>query len=264
MPTQDLPARKIAIGRQLRHCPSVLCLGARSNLAHYTSEERILIRRAPKIYFPTGLLAEPLAALGKPMYPSIQTHRFAGDKILQTRLFELLELPTPRTAIAYGPRQKSRIPEDFDLPLIAKVPRNSSRGLGVRLIRTREQLMFYLEQNTPAYIQEYLPLTRDLRVVIVGQRILNAYWREAPPGEFRNNVARGGRISFRDIPSAALDLALTTARWCGFDHVGMDICEHQDRHLILESNMTFGLEGFRAAGLDYPAILRTMVENEDI
>lgn len=260
MITQPQVPSKIAIGRQLRHCPSVRCLGVKTNLSDYSPAELALIRNAAKIYFPTKLLAEALDALGKPIFPSIQTHRYAGDKILQTHLFQLLGLPMPRTKVYYGPRQQCCILKDFSLPLIAKVPRNSSRGLGVWLIRTKEQLHRYLDLGHPAYIQEYLSICRDLRVVVLGQKIIHAYWREAPSGEFRTNVACGGRVSFADAPDAALDLALAAAKRCRFDHVGFDFCEHQGRLHLLEANMTFGLKGFYAAGLNYHDILKSMVE----
>ena len=255
---------KIAIGRQLRHCPSVLCLGPRTTVADYSPEELTLIRKAAKIYFPTRLLAEPLAALGKPLFPSIQTHRFCGDKILQTHLFQVAGIPVPRTGIYYGPRQQSRIMDDFSPPFIAKIPRGSSRGLGVFLIRDQNQLSAFLRPHEPAYIQEYLPIARDLRVVVLGRHIVHAYWREAGSGDFRNNVTQGGRISFSNIPKAALDLARDAAGTCRFDHVGLDLCEYQKRWYLLEANMIFGLEGFIAAGLDYRDILKTMVERDEI
>jgi ribosomal protein S6--L-glutamate ligase len=260
IPPQNI--QKLAIGRQLRHCPSVRCLGPRTNLTDYSTEELSLIHEAPKVYFPTGLLAEALAALGKPIFPSIQTYRFAGDKIRQTRLFQLLGLPMPRTSIYFGPRQQDKILTDFGLPLIAKVPRRSSKGLGVFLIRTSKELDDYLKGGHPAYIQEYLPILRDLRVVVLGRRLVHAYWRNVPPGNFRSNVAQGGRISLDGLPEAALDLALDIAVRCGFDYVGLDLCEHEGRFFLLEANMTFGLEGFRVAGLDFKAILRNMVEGD--
>lgn len=263
---QALPATagKIAIGRQLRHCPTVLSLGPRSTVADYSPEELTVIRKAAKIYFPTRLLAEPLAALGKNLFPSIQTYRFCGDKILQTHLFQVAGMPVPRTGIYYGPRQQSRIMDDFSPPFIAKVPRGSSRGLGVFLIHDQAQLFAFLRPHEPAYIQEYLPIARDLRVVILGQRIVHAYWREAESGDFRTNVTQGGRISLSNIPKAALDLARNAAGKCRFDHVGLDLCEYQTRWYLLEANMIFGLEGFAAAGLNYRDILKTMVERDEI
>lgn len=265
---QILPATavKIAIGRQLRHCPTILNLGPRANVADYSPEELAVIRKAAKIYFPTRLLAEPLAALDKTLFPSIQTYRFCGDKIRQTNLFQVAGIPVPRTGIYYGPRQQACIMDDFSPPFIAKIPRGSSRGLGVFLIHDQVQLSAYLRlrPHEPAYIQEYLPIARDLRVVVLGRRIVHAYWREAGPDDFRTNVTQGGRISFSNIPKAALDLAQNAAGNCRFDHVGLDLCEYQKRWYLLEANMIFGLEGFVAAGLDYRDILKTMVERDEI
>jgi ribosomal protein S6--L-glutamate ligase len=259
-----VPEKKICIGRQLRHCPSVRCLGVRSNLQDYPSEDLELIRRTPKIYYPTLLLAEALSAMGKIIFPSVQTIRYAGDKIRQTQLFYLLNLPVPRTRIYYGPRQKNAILNDFQFPFVAKVPRNSSKGKGVSLIGDQTQLKQYLHQVHPAYIQEYLPIRRDLRVVILGRAIVHAYWREAQISNFRTNVAQGGRIVLSSVPEQALRLALLVSTLCGFDQVGLDLCEFGGRFYILEANMNFGLEGFKAAGLDFREILKNMVEGDQI
>ena len=45
-----------------------------------------------------------------------------------------------------------------------------------------------------AYIQTYLPIDRDIRVVVIGDKVVHSYWRVAPKGEFRTNVATGGHI----------------------------------------------------------------------
>ncbi|SDB45048.1 ribosomal protein S6--L-glutamate ligase [Desulfonatronum thiosulfatophilum] len=255
---------KIAIGRQLRHCPSVHCLRTHGNLSDYTEQELELIRQAPKIYFPTILMAEALSAIGKPIFPSIQTIRYAGDKIRQTQLFQLLGLPMPRTRIYYGPRQKNSILDDFSFPLVAKVPRNSSKGRGVSLIRNQDELDRYTCLPHPAYIQEYLPIRRDIRIVILGGKPVHAYWRESCEGEFRTNISQGGKVVLEPVPDKALELAVQTAVKCRFDLVALDICVYSDQVYLLEANMTFGMDGFKAAGLDFRAMLRDMVENGDL
>ncbi len=137
-------------------------------------------------------------------------------------------------------------------------------GRGVFLIHNEKELRNYLEQVSPAYIQEYLPLDRDIRVVVIGSRIVHAYWRIAAPNEYRSNVAVGGRISLETVPEKARDLALQIARACCWDDVGIDICEHNGRFYVLEANMKYGKEGFREAGLDYDKIMESMIENEEI
>lgn len=254
----------IALEARLRNCKNVRTLGIRPNFSDYSPMEAELIRTADKIYYPTAFYADIFNAMGKATFPSYQTYNFVQDKIKQTALFDLLDLPHPRTRVFYGNRQKKSIPDHFTFPFIAKIPRGSAQGSGVYLIQNENDLRNYLELTSPAYIQEYLPIDRDIRVVVIGRRIVHAYWRIARSGEFRSNVSVGGRISLEAIPEAARDLALKVARCCCWDDVGMDICEQGGCFYVLEANMKYGKQGFREAGLDYDQLMETMIENEEI
>jgi ribosomal protein S6--L-glutamate ligase len=202
--------------------------------------------------------------MGKATFPSYHTYKCVQDKIMQTALFELLELPHPRTRVFYGKRQRNTIPDYFNFPFIAKIPRGSAMGRGVFLIQNRADLNTYLEQTDAAYIQEYLPVDRDMRIVVIGSRIVHAYWRIAASNEFRTNVALGGKISLDPIPENAQELARFTARACGWDDVGIDICEYKGELYVLEGNMKYGKEGFRKAGIDYTKLMESLIENDYI
>ncbi len=260
----DNKAPRIALGYQLRLCPSVRNLGIYTNPADYTPEDRALIRNASKVYYPTIFFAEALDAMGKKMFPSVQCYRHLGDKIKQTLLFNLLAVPIPQTRLFYGKAQKTKIPDYFDFPCVGKTPMYSSKGDGVYLIRNHGDLEEYLSKNRIAYIQQYIPIEKDIRVVILGKRIVHAYWKEAAPGEFRTNVAKGGRILLDPVPEEVLNLALDVAVRCNFDHVGIDLCQHEGNVFILEANMNFGTQGFKEAGIDYRRLLCDMVESGEI
>lgn len=262
--TSDNRVGLVALGRQLRHCPSVRTLGVRPNLEDYPPEEMALIRGAAKIYYPTPFYADALDAMGKKTFPSVQCYRHLGDKIKQTLLFRLLGIHMPETRLFYGRDKRESILKVFDFPFVGKIARGSAKGDGVYLIQAPDELEAYLRKARIAYIQEYIPLRRDIRVVILGTRVVHAYWKEAKPGEFRTNVAKGGRILFDLVPEELLSLALDVAIRCGFDHVGLDICEHQGRFLFLEANMNFGTEGFHVAGVHYRNLLRDMVEAGEV
>ena len=223
-----------------------------------------MINRAAKIYFPTSLFAEMFVVMGKQIFPGVQTYRFVGDKIRQTLLFQMNNLPTPITRFYYGPRQKKNITLDFSFPFIAKTPRYSSRGLGVRLVENKSQLDDYLEESQPAYIQQYLPDCKDYRVVIAGDQIIHAYERIARKGEFRANVSQGADLSFKDIPSDVCTLAMKASRICGFNYTGLDICQSNGMYYLLEANMKFGTMGFKKAGLDLKKILDNLVKSSRI
>jgi len=254
----------IALEGRLRNCKNVRTLGVRPNFSDYSSREAELIRKADKIYYPTAFYADLFDAMGKATFPSYHTYKCIQDKIKQTALFELLDLPHPRTRVFYGKRQKKSILDHFSFPFIAKIARGSALGRGVYLIHNEKELRNYLELTSPAYVQAYLPIDRDIRVVVIGRRIIHAYWRIAPPDEFRSNVAVGGQISLKAIPEKARDLALQVARSCCWDDVGIDICEHSGRFYVLEANMKYGKQGFREAGLDYDKLMESMIANEEI
>jgi ribosomal protein S6--L-glutamate ligase len=134
----------------------------------------------------------------------------------------------------------------------------------VFLISTRDELDAYCALTNTAYIQEYLPIDRDIRVVVIGDKIVHAYWRIAAAGEFRTNLGCGGTISLDPVPEAARNLALHAARSCGWNDVGIDICMANGRLYVLEANMKYGKAGFAAAGLDYYQIMEDKIRNGEI
>jgi len=255
---------KIALGSQLVRCPAVLTLGVYPNLADYPQWKLEKILQASKIYFPTSMYAEMFLIMGKKIFPSIHTYRFLGDKIKQTLLFQLLGLPTPRTRFYFGPRQHKSITSDFPFPFIAKKARLSSMGRGVWLIRDQQELEAYLSSNQPAYIQEFLPVEKDFRVVVAGRQIIHAYQRIPVQGSFKANISQGGTVCLDNIPAEALSLGLKGAVMCGFDLVGMDVCQSNNKFYLLEANMKFGTKGFNSAGLQYKSILENMVTEDRI
>jgi ribosomal protein S6--L-glutamate ligase len=260
-----MPAGKaIALGSRLRRCRNVVTLGVRTNLTDYSALDRELIDNAKKIYYPTEFYADLFDTIGKPIFPSYHTYKCVMDKIKQTALFALLDIPHPKTQVFYGRRRREKICRKFRFPFIAKIPRGSAMGRGVFLIRRAQELQTYLDTVHPAYIQEFIPIDRDIRVVVIGNRIVHAYWRLAPDMDFRSNVSVGGRISLAPVPAIARDLALSTAQACGWNDVGIDICISDKRCYVLEANMKYGREGFRCAGIDYIRLMEEMIDNDEI
>lgn len=254
----------IALESRLSACRNVLTLGVRPDISRYSPEELKMIRKADKIYYPSVFFADLFDSMGIATFPSYHTYKCVQDKIRQTALFDLLAISHPRTRVFYGKRQKGKITEHFSYPFVAKIPRGSAMGRGVFLIRDKADLDRYDRLTSTAYVQDYLPIDRDIRVVVIGDRAVHAYWRISPPDDFRSNVAVGATISLEDIPAEAVDFALETARRCRWDDVGIDVCRYDGRYYALEANMKYGKEGFRAAGIDYIGMMEKMIENGEI
>lgn len=257
-------AIRVALEGRLKNCSQVVTLGVRPNFCDYNDQEQDLIRRASKIYYPSSFYADLFDAMGKSTFPGYHTYTYAQDKIKQTALFNLLGIPHPRTRVYYGRRQKAAITSDFAFPFIAKVPRGSALGRGVFLIDGPEALERYCYHHPVAYIQEYLPIDRDMRIVVIGTQVVHAYWRVAPAGDFRSNVANGGAVDLSEVPREARELALRTALACKWDDVGIDVCRYRQGYYVLEANMKYGRQGFRQAGIDYDSLMEQLIVDGSI
>jgi ribosomal protein S6--L-glutamate ligase len=250
----------IALEARLRDCRNVITLGVRPNFSDYGDEQARMILEAPIIYYPTGFYADLFDSMGKATFPSYHNYKCVQDKIKQTALLNMLHIPHPRTRVYYGKHQKRKIRDHFDFPLIAKTPRGSALGRGVFLIRDAEALQAYCADHPVAYIQEFLPIDRDIRIVVIGGEIVHAYWRQSREGDFRTNVFCGGQILLDEVPGQARELARQTARACRWNDVGIDICRHAGHYYVIEANMKYGREGFRQAGIDYTALMEKLID----
>jgi ribosomal protein S6--L-glutamate ligase len=268
IPSQIAPFQKkrtvVALEKRLRNCRNVITLGVKPNFNDYSTQDATLIRESEKIYYPSLHYIELFKAMGKKTFPRYVNYVFAQDKIKQTTLFQLLKIPHPYTRFFFGNRQKSRILNYFSLPFIAKIPRGSALGRGVFLIKTPSDLEQYCSLSHIAYVQEYLPIKNDLRVVVIGKEVVHAYIRIPLENEFRANLSLGAKLSFDAIPQKAIELARYTASNCGWNDVGIDICEYQNRFYVLEANMKYGKQGFYQAGIDYFQLMETLIDNGKI
>lgn len=245
----------IALGSRLRGLPEVKTLGIKPNFNDYLKSEKHMILSADVILYPTLNYAQYLTTLGKLIFPSLETYLYSDEKIKQTTLFNMLKIPHPRTRIYYHLHHND-ILKDFALPFIAKLPRRSAGGRGVYKIGHLKDLHEYLNLTSIAYIQEYMPHDRDLRVILINYKPVLAYWRIRKPGEFRTNLFQGGRISFDNIPEAGIKLAQKTARKCKFNDVGIDLISNHGRWYVIEANMKYGRKGLQMKGLDLKQIIR--------
>lgn len=119
-----------------------------------------------------------------------------------------------------------------------------------------------------AFLQRYLDQRgerqRDVRVYVVGERIVGAMYRDAPEGEWRTNVALGADVSnaTEDLPAEAREIALRAAATVGLDYAGVDLISDGEDWYVLEVNPTAGFRGlFEATGVcPAPYIVQLAVE----
>lgn len=92
---------------------------------------------------------------------------------------------------------------------------------------------------------------RDIRALVVGDRVVAAMRRRAQGDEFRSNVHRGGTTEIIELDAEFERVAVQSAQIMGLRIAGVDMLESDRGPLVLEVNSSPGLEGIEeATGLD--------------
>ncbi|WP_043531760.1 ATP-grasp domain-containing protein [Litchfieldella xinjiangensis] len=220
------------------------------------------IRRADWVLFPEYWQINTLVyGLNVRIFPSLASYHLGHNKVEQTRAFmAICPEHVPPTEILGGSRASiDKVEARFGYPFIAKRIK-SSMGEGVRLINSREALLDHLVEEPTLYAQQRLPIDRDLRIAVVGDEILAAYWRITPLGGYRSNVSQGGAVNHDAIPPAALALVRRLARTLGIDHAGFDIAMVEGHPYVFEFNRLFGNQGIPDSGRRIGAAMLRVLE----
>lgn len=225
--------------------------------------EREAIRQADWVLFPEEWQVNAiLHTLKTRIFPSVASYRFGQDKTQFTRAMWMAfpEL-MPQTMILPATEEGiNQVLEAFLFPMVVKKPR-SSMGQGVYKVTCRSELRNLLSELDVLYVQEYLEISRDLRVVWIGDRVVSAYWRTGGDG-FHHNIARGGEVEYADIPSEALALVQKVATTLGIDHAGFDLVNVDGQWVFFEANVRFGTAGLVQSGIKTgPLIMDWLIRN---
>jgi RimK family alpha-L-glutamate ligase len=175
-------------------------------------------------------------------------------------------LPVPRSALALSNAQLNRLREEFGDEAVYKTAIGTHGG-GAWKVDTTDPLTARVGKRR-AFLQELVGsdegAPQDLRVYVVGDRVIGAMRRHAVEGDWRTNVARGGRVedATESTPAAVFDVARRATSTLGLDYSGVDLIEGDDGWFLLEVNPTAGFRGFyRSTGVSpAPHIARAAIE----
>jgi len=172
-------------------------------------------------------------------------------KILQYMEFVEAGIPVVPTKIFYTVEQvkNSKIGEDFAWPIIAKHEKGF-QGKSVRKFENEKEMFRFLgridEKNLGMFLwQKYLPTKWDLRVIVLGGKVLGAMKRSASGSEFRSNYSLGGEVEKWDLSEDDGRLAERVANLCRLDYCGVDIMKNEaGESFVLEVNRQCQFKGF--------------------
>ncbi len=153
-------------------------------------------------------------------------------------------------------------------PVVLKLL-EGTQGIGVILapsIKVAEAIIETLQSTRQqVLIQRFVAESRgrDIRALVVGDRVVAAMRRVANGDEFRSNVHRGGSVEPVTLDAEYERVAVRAAQIMGLKVAGVDMLEGSDGPLVMEVNSSPGLEGIEAATrLDVAGAIIDYIDNQ--
>ncbi len=229
-----------------------------------SAADGVLVRMMPpgsleQVVFRMDALHRVVAS-GVPVWNPPRAVEAAVDKYLTLALLDQAGLPVPPTWTGQTANEALAAFEELGRDVVVK-PLFGSEGRGLVRVSDRElawRTLHALERlGAVLYLQQTIRHPgHDLRVFVLRGQVLGAMRRFAPAGEWRTNVALGGRAQPAEIDLEVKNLALGAAKALGAEVAGVDLVEDLDRGLltILEVNAVPGWRALsRVTGIDVAA-----------
>jgi len=183
-----------------------------------------------------------------PLNESVAITR-ARDKLRSLQLLARQGIDLPVTGIAHSPDDTHDLIEMVGgAPLVVKLV-EGTQGIGVVLAETRQAAESVIDAfrglNAHILVQEYIKEAqgRDIRCLVIGDRVVAAIERQAKEGDFRSNLHRGGTARPVEITDREREIAVKAVSTLGLDVAGVDILRAARGPLVMEVNASPGLEG---------------------
>ena len=181
----------------------------------------------------------------------------ARDKLRAHQLLAAQGIDLPVTVFGDNPDDTSDLLSMLGPPPHVIKLNEGAQGAGVMLTEKPSASRSVVEALRGLYasfvVQEFIGEAEgaDLRCFVVGDQVVASMRRQAPEGDFRSNLHRGGTALHAIATEEECAVAIRAARVLGLGVAGVDLIRAQRGPLVLEVNSTPGLEGIESiCGVD--------------
>jgi [lysine-biosynthesis-protein LysW]--L-2-aminoadipate ligase len=187
-----------------------------------------------------------LEAKGKFVVNNLHSMLITGNKMLTSLALVKNNVPTPETGAAVSSGAAMSIfQKKFNGRAVLK-PVIGSWGRMIALLNDRYAADAVFEDrdymhpiNSVYYLQEFVEKPgRDIRLFVVGDKVVGGIYRYSEEGQWKTNTAIGGRAEKLDLTNELEKLALKAADSVGRGVYGVDIMESEKGYLVHEINGT--------------------------
>ena len=176
----------------------------------------------------------------------------AQNKVRTLQIMNRKNIPIPQTVFSIDPKN---INEQIELlggpPVIIKL-QEGTQGLGVILAESEKSAKSIIDtfynMNTGILLQEFVEESNgeDIRVIVVGNKVVAAMKRIGEKGDFRSNIHRGGTGEKVEISDQERKIALRATKYLSLPVAGVDMIRSKKGPLLIEVNASPGFQGIEA------------------
>lgn len=176
----------------------------------------------------------------------------AQNKVRTLQIMNRKNIPIPQTVFSIDPKN---IDEQIELlggpPVIIKL-QEGTQGLGVILAESKKSAKSIIDtfynMNTGILLQEFVEESNgeDIRLIVVGNKVVTAMKRIGEKGDFRSNIHRGGTGEKVEISDQERKIALRATKYLSLPVAGVDMIRSKKGPLLIEVNASPGFQGIEA------------------
>ena len=199
-----------------------------------------------------------LEKIGVCMVNNRETVEISADKYTTNIKLQDFGLTQPKTVLIPNEDTWKDALKSLDskFPIIMKTL-EGSKGVGVLFIESERQiesliqLLYSQNENVDLLIQEYIKTDNDIRVIVLGGKVIASMKREVVEGDFRSNVSQGAKVEEYSLTELEVEQCLLAAKavdgsWTAVDFIPSKNPKKIPPH-ILEVNHSPGTEGIEEA-----------------
>jgi [lysine-biosynthesis-protein LysW]--L-2-aminoadipate ligase len=214
-------------------------------------------------YFRSIHSTSMLEGLGYRVINSFETSNICGNKLFAHVTLRKNGITTPKAIAAFSEESALSAIEEIGYPVVIK-PTVGSWGRLIGLLRDKDAAEAVIESREymfPLYriyfFEEFVKRPpRDIRAIVIGNRVAAAIYRYSGHEEWKTNMALGGKAEPCTVTNELEDLCLKASDAVRGEIVGVDLMESDEVGLMVhEVNSTTEFKNtVRVTGVDIPAL----------
>ena len=205
-----------------------------------------------------------LEGMGVNIINCLKTGVFAGNKLYTHMLLKKFGVPTPYASVTFSKEAAIEMLEKQGYPKVIKptvgswgrmISKLNDKDAAEGIIESRENMYPIYQIH---YLEEFVERPpRDIRAIMVGDKIVAAIYRHSGNGNWKTNMALGGRAEKCEVTGEMEEMCIKAKNAVEGQIVGVDLMESRDKGLVVHevNNTTEYKNTVRVCEVDIPSLM---------